>query len=148
MPTFRETPYGAFNFLVSLGDADANEVAAGFTEVSGLDQSVDVIEYRAGNDRTLARRLLPGLARPITVSLKRGVIGDPSLQEWINTVLAGSAERRDVTVQLLDEGRNPVQQWRLRRAMPVKLRGPMLNATANEVAVEELVLMAESLSVE
>ncbi len=148
MPIFRESPYGAFNFLVHLGDSDPSEVAAGFSAVHGLDQEVEVIEYRAGNDKTHARRLLPGLARPITVTLTRGVIGDPSLQQWISAVLSGGADRRNVTVQLLAEDRSVVQEWRLRQALPVKLRGPTLNAAVSAVAVEELVLMAESLSVE
>lgn len=147
MPTFRENPYGAYNFLVSIAGGDSGGAAAGFTEIRGLDQEIEMLEYRAGNDARLAPRLIPGLQRPITVTLSRGVIGDNSLQEWINTTLAGSAERRTVQIDLLAEDRTTVQQWRLRDAVPVRLTGPVLNATTNAIAVESLVLMAESITV-
>lgn len=91
---------------------------------------------------------MPGLAKPVTVTLSRGVIGDSALQEWVTAVAGGTADRRNVTIQLLDEDRTPVQQWRLRNAMPTELRGPMLDAMQNQLAVEQLVIVAESLSVE
>lgn len=148
MPTFRESPHGAYNFLVSIGGSDSSQAAAGFTEIRGLDQEIEMLEYRAGNDRRLSPRLIPGLARPITVTMSRGVIGNSSLQEWINTSLAGTMERRNVQIDLLSEDRSTVQQWRLRNAVPVRLIGPVLNAATNAIAVETLVLMAESMTVE
>lgn len=36
MATLRNNPYGAFNFLVSLGSGDETNVIAGFSDVSGL----------------------------------------------------------------------------------------------------------------
>ena len=48
--------------------------------------------------------------------------------------------------ELLAEDRSSVAQtWRLRNAVPVAIHGPQLQAMGNEVAVERLVLMAESL---
>jgi phage tail-like protein len=147
MPVFRETPYAAYNFLVSIGDADPGTAAAGFTEVSGLDQELEVLQYRAGNDKTSAPRLIPGLPSAITVACTRGVIGDVSLQEWINSALSGSVERKQVTIQLLAEDRNAVQRWELQNAIPVKLLGPTLHASVSAIAVEELVFVAERMQV-
>ena len=47
MPTFRETPYLAFNFLVELGSGQGTEVQAGFSEVSGLNAEVAVADSAA-----------------------------------------------------------------------------------------------------
>jgi len=55
MPTFRDTPYGAFNFVVALGGAqgDGSEgtIIGGFSDVSGLGVDVSYAEYRNGNEK-------------------------------------------------------------------------------------------------
>jgi phage tail-like protein len=146
----RDDPYGGFAFLVSLGgDAgDPGGPAAGFLRVSGLDRRVGLLRYRAGNDRSLAPRLVTGLAEPVQVVFERGVIGSLDLQQWVQTALDGQAERRDLTVDLLAEDLSSVvTSWRLRRALPTSLIGPTLDAMANEVAIEKLTVVAESLTV-
>ena len=149
MPVLRDPPYAAFNFLVNLSDAEPGGAESGFSEVTGLDQSVELLEYRAGNSKSSAPQLLAGLARPVTVTLTRGVIGSELLQQWLNTSLTGIAERRNVTVQLLSEDRAGVaQEWRLTNAIPVAIKGPTLNANTSAIAIEQMVLVAESLSVQ
>lgn len=149
MPTLRDHPYAGFNFLVHLDGLDAGSVQAGFSRVSGLDNRVGLLRYRAGNDRSLAPRLYPGLALTPTVRLERGLIGDLGLYQWLETALDGKAERRDLRIDLLAEDRATIaQSWRLRGALPVALEGPVLDAGANEVAIETLVLVAESLSLD
>ena len=58
--------------------------------------------------------------------------------------------RRNISIQLRDEsGANTVMVWRLRNARPIRYNGPALNAkTGTDVAVEELVLACEDLTVE
>ena len=73
MATLRDRPYACFNFLVDLGDGQTEGPDGGFSEVSGLSQEVEVIEYRNGNARENAPMLLPGLARTGRVTLRRGV---------------------------------------------------------------------------
>lgn len=144
----RDDPYGGFAFLVSMG-GDSSGPAAGFLRVTGLDRRVELLRYRAGNDRSLAPRLIPGLAAPVTVTFERGVIGSLDLQQWIQTALAGQTERRDLSVELLAEDLSTVvTSWRLGRALPQSLAGPGLDAMANEVAIETLTVVAESLTVE
>src|SRR5262245_29532506 len=46
----RDNPYGAFNFLVRLGDGVEDEVVGGFSDVAGLANEVKYVEYRNGND--------------------------------------------------------------------------------------------------
>jgi phage tail-like protein len=49
-------------------------------------------------------------------------------------------------VTLLDELRNPVKVWAFKRGLPVKWTGPSLNATQSQVAVEELEIAHEGLT--
>ena len=53
-----------------------------------------------------------------------------------------------MTITLLDEQRQAVLRWHLRNAWPVKIEGPTLNATGNEVAIETLELAHEGLEIE
>ena len=134
----RDDPYGAFNFVVEI-DGD---VHAGFKEVSGLGLSVDVIEYRNGNDPVT--RKVPGLQRYPNAVLRRGFMGSLGLYAWIDGVRRGDPNaRRDVAIVLLDESRTEVARWLLVRAWPIKYEGPALNASTSEVAIEELVLTCE-----
>jgi phage tail-like protein len=150
MPTFRDNPYGAFNFLVSLGGAqgDGGEgtIIGGFSDVSGLGVEVSYAEYRNGNERFLTARKIPNTHKVDDVTLKRGLVGSADLFEWIKTVRDGTADPRTVTITLLDEARNSVAAWRLRSAQPKKWSGPALSAKGGgEVSMEELHLVAEGI---
>ena len=149
MATFRNDPYAAFNFIVSGDGLDGASVQAGFAEISGLDRGVGLLRYRAGNDKTLRPRLYAGLGTPATVTLKRGVIGDLSLHPWLATSLGGNGEPRNLVIALQSEDRSAIaQSWKLRGALPVRIEGPALDAMANEVAIETLVLAVEAIEVE
>jgi phage tail-like protein len=141
----RHDPYPGFNFLVELG---ATENTAGFSEVHIGAAHIQLIEYREGADRVNSVRKLPGLTRYDNVVLKRGLTGTTALWAWFDQVRDGDAERRDVRITLLDEQRNAVARWLLRRALPVKYEAPALRATGNEVAIETLELAHERLEFE
>ena len=152
MPTFRETPYGAFNFIVSLGGAqgDGGEgtIIGGFSDVSGLGTDVSYSEYRNGNERFNTVRKVPNTHKPDDVTLKRGVVGSDDLWAWLKGVRDGTADPRNVTIFLLDEARNPVVTWSLRNAQPKKWTGPTLAAKGGgDVAMEEISLVHEGLEI-
>ncbi|HEY8877828.1 MAG TPA: phage tail protein [Roseateles sp.] len=149
MVTFRETPYGAFNYLVSFGP-DENSVIAGFSDVSGLGTEVNYSEYRNGNDKLNTARKVPNTYKQEDVTLKRGLIGDTStVFAWIKATREGTIDRRNVVITLLDEARNPVLVFRLLNAQPKKWVGPTLAAKGGgEVAMEELHLVHEGVTVE
>ena len=144
MPIARDDPYARFNFLVEIDGVPR----AGFAEVEGLGAETEVVEYREGADKAGSRRLLPGLTRYPRVVLRRGFAGDASLFQWWRGIRDGAPDRRDVTITLLDEAREPVAQWRLRRAWPAKWEGPALNAKTSEVAIESLELVHEGIELE
>jgi phage tail-like protein len=137
----RIDPFTIGKFLVSI-----DGIAAGsFSEVSGLDVSVDVIDYREGNSKGPFDQKLPGLNHVSNVVLKRGLTSDVSLWTWINTVVSGNIQRRAVQITLLDQADNPVLVWRIRNAWPCKWSGPILNANSSEVAIETLEIAHEGL---
>jgi phage tail-like protein len=153
MATERNNPYGSFNYLVDLGTGDTSSVRAGFQEVSGLNIEVTSADYRNGNEIANHVRKINGIYKVGDITLKRGLMGALDLFQWIDAVRTGDqtqTARRNITIQLRDEqGANTVMTWRLTNARPIKYTGPSLNAkTGTDVAIEELVLSCEDLSVE
>jgi phage tail-like protein len=143
----RDNPYGAFNFLVKLGDSGGeDQIAGGFSDFSGMGNEVKYSEYRNGNDPDNHVRKVANTNTVDDVTLKRGVIGDLRLFEWLKETRMGNFRPQTVTVTLLDERRAPVCQWTLRSAQPKKWVGPTLAGKgAGEVSVEELHLVYEQL---
>jgi len=150
MPTFRENPYGAFNFIVTLGgtqgDGAEGSIIGGFSDASGLGLDVSYSEYRNGNERFNTVRKIPNTHKNDDVTLKRGVVGSDDLFAWVKGVRDGTANPRTVTISLMDEARNTVATWSLRNAQPKKWSGPTLAAKGGgEVAMEELHLVHEGI---
>lgn len=150
MPVQRDNPYGAFNFLVSLGGAqgtgDEGQVVGGFSDVSGLGFEVQYADYRNGNERVNTVRKVQNTFTVEDVTLKRGLVGSVDLFAWLRSVRQGQIDPRPVTITLLDEARRPVSTWKLNRAQPKKYTGPTLAAKGGtEVAMEELTLCHEGI---
>ena len=150
MAVLRERPYAQFNFLVDLGNGVTEGPQAGFQECSGIGMSVDVVEYRNGNDKANEVRKLTGLARYPDVTLRRGVSGSLDLYQWLNDIRNGSVDAlRTVTVQLQNEEHSSVvQEWKLVRARIIKHTSGPFNALCSDVAMEELTLAYERLEME
>ncbi len=150
MAILRDLPYAQFNFLVDLGTGETEGPEAGFQECSGFSITVDVIEYRNGNDKDNSPRKLTGLARVSDVTLKRGIIGSVGLYKWIDQIRNGNQSAlRTVTLQLQNEDHTAiVMTWKLLRARIVKHTTGPLNAKGTDVAMEELTLAYERLELE
>lgn len=150
MAVLRDRPYAQFNFLVDLGTGETDGPHAGFQECSQIGMSVDVIEYRNGNDRENNVRKLTGLARVSDVTLKRGIIGSLDLYHWLDEIRNGdTAAYRTVRIQLQNEDHSEiVLTWKLLRARIVKHVSGPFNAKGTDVAMEELTLAYERLELE
>ena len=121
----------------------------GFTEVSGLDIEIQVIEYREGSSPQYAAMKMPGIPKYTSITLKRGIVaGDNQFFDWVKTIQLNKVERRDLTISLLNENHEPVMVWKVKNAFPVKLEGPRLKASGNEVAIETLEVAHEGLTIE
>ncbi len=149
MAVLRNLPYGNQHFRVDLGDGSQG-VEASFAEVVLPDISIDVIEYRTGEDKESGTHKLPGLAHYDNVVLRRGIIGSLHLYNWINAVRDGDPNaRRNVIISLLSEDLSEVVfTWKLSRAWPAKYSFGDLEAAGEDVAIEELVLAYERLDIE
>ncbi|MGH3824084.1 MAG: phage tail protein [Pseudonocardiaceae bacterium] len=141
----RDNPFGAFNFIVKLGqEGGEDQIVGGFSDVSGLGNEVKYSEYRNGNDMENHVRKVANTNTTDDVTLKRGIIGDLRLFSWLKLTREGTFDPRTVIITMLDEKRTQVCQWTLRRAQPKKWVGPTLAAKGGgEVAMEELQLVAE-----
>jgi phage tail-like protein len=149
MAVLRELPYGQFNFLVDLGTGtDGPE--AGFQECSEIGMSVDVIEYRNGNENQNHVHKLTGLTHANDVTLRRGIIGSLNLYQWIDQIRNGDpGSYRNVVIHLQNEDHTAtVMSWKLFRARIVKHTSGPLNAKGTDVAMEEITLAYERLEIE
>lgn len=136
----RNDPFKNFNFLVEI-DGIAQ---AGFSECTGLRLEVAVIEYREGGEMSSVRKL-PGRSTVGDITLKRGITTSKELQEWLESIRNGVANRKNGVIVLLDDERKPVVRWKFVNAFPRKWEGPNLDAKGNDVAIETLTLCCEGL---
>ncbi len=129
-PVFRNDPYPVDNFEVvvtGISD-DGTSVRGSFSEVSGLETEMSVIEYRNGSENTTVRKL--------------------TFWNWLVKARQGNVQRTQVAIILLDENRNEVMRWEFIRAWPRKWTGPALNAKCNEVAIETLEICHEGMAID
>jgi phage tail-like protein len=136
----RNDPYAAYNFLVEI-----DGLAAGaFAEVTGLGVKVEPIQYREGGDRQSVRQLA-GQTEYSPVTLRYGLTQSHELWDWLMAAVEGEVQRKSASIVLLDDERNPVARWNLFEAWPSEWNAAALNALENEIAIESLTLVYESL---
>lgn len=138
-----EYPLPVFHFTVSWGSE-----SVGFSEVSGLSQEIQAIEYRDGlMPGTTLPMKRPGLKKSGNITLKRGMVKDNNdLFVWLNNNGTPNVERRDITISLLNDEGTPVFVWSIIQAWPVKSEGPGLKASGNDIAIESIELAHEGIS--
>ena len=134
-------PHGKFNSKVEIDGLEAG----GFSEVTGFDASIDVIEYREG-DMTQTPIKIPGLKKYGNITLKQGLVDSMVLYEWMTAGLEGDVERKTLTITLLDIAGSPAASWQIINAWPVKYTAPDFNATSSEVAIESLEIAHEGMT--
>jgi phage tail-like protein len=119
--------------------------AGGFSECTGLEMGMDIEEYKeGGNNATVLR--LPTRMKWTNLRLKRGVALSDNLWLWLYGFVQGSVLRKNGVITLLDEQQNPVKNWSFKRGLPVRWTGPSLNAAQSQVAIEELEIAHEGLT--
>lgn len=135
-------PLPKFHFQVQWGGTKVN-----FTEVTGLEVSADVIEYRDGASPEFHKIKMPGLQKFSNITLKRGKFEkDNDFFVWWSTIQMNKIERRDLIVTLLNETHTPVFTWNIKNAWPVKVNAGDLGADKNEVMIESMELAHEGLT--
>lgn len=155
-------PVPKFFFSVSrLNDDFSSATEIGFTEVSGLEYSLEAIEYRDGSNNTFSMQKLPGLKSFGDVTLSRAKIqnrkdANADFYNWINgtsdfsgdsVASRATAYRKDVVITLRDEEGNAVVTWTLEEAWPMKVTFTDLKSDENAVAIDQMVICYENLTV-
>lgn len=136
-------PMPKFRFEVDFG----TDLGKGsFTEVSGLEMENQIIEYREGDSSLFAPIKMPGLGKVGNVTMKRGVfINDNKFRDWHNEIKMNTIKRRTVIIRLLNENGKVTMEWTLANAWPTKITSTNLESDGNEVAVETLEIVHESI---
>jgi phage tail-like protein len=138
----RKDPFRGFNFRVEI---DGITVGS-FSDVSGLSSDGDVVEYRNGDDVPLSVRKLMGLRKFSNITLKRGYTDNRELWNWRNNIVNGVPDRRNGAIVLMDEEHNDALRWEFEGGWIHKIDGPTLNAKGNDVIIESLEIVIESLT--
>lgn len=141
MPGQRKDPLRNFRFRVEIDGIQQ----AGFTEVTGFDATVDVIDYREGSDPTHVRKL-SGLTKYGNITLKWGITDSLEIYNWHKGVIDGSIQRKNISIILVDETGADKARWNIINAWPVKYGPSEFNAKGNDAAIETLELVHEGMT--
>lgn len=162
-------PMTNMNFVVTAGEKGS----ASFSEISGIEASVDVVEFRQGNSTSLSTVKIPGLVHHGNVTLKYGYVLDAAFRKWVMACVSeqrgkmDAAFRQDVRIELINVAEKGVSAqiteaaaqagetanvWVLKDAWVTKYTGPDFNAQGNgaiamesvELAYEDLILAGEA----
>lgn len=121
-----------------------------FSEVSGLEASMSPKTLKEGG-RNWGEVQLAGPTTFATVVLKRGITDADGLWRLFDRGFRQSyySIRLHCAIQLINpaDPEQAVMVWTLDNVLPIKFKGPDLNATANQVAIEELHLNHEGFAV-
>ncbi|CEE95314.1 conserved hypothetical protein [Xenorhabdus nematophila str. Anatoliense] len=137
-----EYPIPTYRFVVSVGDEKIP-----FNNVSGLDVHYDVIEYKDGTGNYYK---MPGQRQSINITLRKGVFpGDTKLFDWINSIQLNQVEKKDIAISLTNEaGTEILMTWNVANAFPTSYTSPNFDATSNEIAVQEIALTADRVTIQ
>ncbi|KAF9436890.1 hypothetical protein BGZ76_002650, partial [Entomortierella beljakovae] len=113
---------------ITLGDEQFR-----FSSISGLEAGLPVAEYDG-------EFLIPSQDHTVNITLTRVILGvTTKFFDWINSDSLNSVEKKDLTISLTDEsGIGPTVTWTVTGAIPIRKTTPVLDATRNEVMIEEL----------
>jgi phage tail-like protein len=126
-------PYLGFQFRIEIQGV----FEGGFAEVSGMNATTQVEDFREGGVNEFAYKL-PKETTFDNLVLKRGLADTRKLWEWHLDVVRGKIKRTTITVVLQDKQREELHRWSYKDAYPVKWTGPDIKADGNTVAFETL----------
>lgn len=148
-------PLTQMNFLVTVEGVSGT---AAFSEVTGIEASVDVIEFRQGNAHSLSTVKVPGLVKHGNVTLKMGYTLDSAFKTWIQDCVSevrSEMPRQKVSIELIDINSGAPSSavtsvtgprvWVLTNAWVTKYSAPSLNAKTSDIAIESVELSYEEL---
>lgn len=142
-------PLPSYNYRVEIAGQ-----AIGFSEVTGLSIAYETTTYKESPINPSAGPVvmhMPAQATAPSLTLKKGLVRKASvaiLYKWISGIQINQVQKHDIYVRLCDETGAAVISWKVINAFPKKLDAPSFTATSNDVAIESMELMADSIMVE
>jgi phage tail-like protein len=141
-------PFTTFNFAVEINRGESAEplVEAAFSDCDGLEMSIEIKTIREGGSNNRQIRL-NGPAAFGQLTLKRGMTENFDLWRWFEDSVADPRLRASAEVVLLAaDGNTERARFVLSRCVPVKIKVPAFNARDSQIAIEELQVAYETLS--
>jgi len=120
---------------------------AQFKEVAGLSTEVQVIEHKettlSGKDVV---KKLPGQKKFGDITLKVGVTDDKKIFEWHKKVLDGKIDeaRKNGSIVLYDYANAEKARWNFVNAWPSKVSYGSMSTTSNDILLQDVTLVVES----
>jgi phage tail-like protein len=148
MPNSQPHPFTNFNFAVEIKlDGISPKVCdAAFSDCDGLEMTMEVKTIREGGNNARQHRLSGPVAYG-QLTLKRGMTGTFHLWDWFRDVVVNPSRRADAEVVVFaGDGRTVQMSFLLTRCVPLKLKAPALSAASGGIAIEELQLAYETLT--
>jgi phage tail-like protein len=146
--THRFDPYKNMKFRVKW----EGRYVAGVSKVSALKRSTEAVSHREGGDLNNAARQSPSTWKFEPITLERGVTHDPEFEAWANLIYTTDGDaaislrnfRRDITIELLNEQGKIAKAYKVYRCWVSEYQAlPELDANANAIAIEQMVLQNE-----
>lgn len=133
--------------FASQGSVTLPQIAAAFSEVDGLEMSMQQKTIEAGGvNSSQIHRMGPVTFGNLT--FKRGLTSDLELWRWFTLgSTPGSQLTATAMVTMWSADHTPAIQFTVTGCLPTKLRAPALNAREGLVAIEELTVVHETLTI-
>jgi len=141
----REDPLVGFNFMIDVG----GKITGYFTEVSGLGSENEVIEQKVVNEKGVEVVLkIPGRLKWGDITLKRGITSSMDMWDWRQLVVDGKAKdaRMNGSIVMFDRELKETARWNFVNGWPLKISGPSPKSDSNEIGIEELTIVHESIA--
>ena len=145
-------PFTSFNFVVlievkGVTTSGAQVCSAAFAECDGLEMTLEPKTIREGG-RNSGPVHLAGPVSYGQLTLKRGMTSSFDLWNWFEKMATDGQTGYRTSATVVMRGANQSDQavFQLTGCLPIKLKAPALNAKDGIVAVEEIQIAYESLS--
>jgi phage tail-like protein len=141
----RTDPLTGYHFYLEIDGI----TQAVFRECGGLTSESQAIEYKeATKDGMTVIKKVPGVLKWSDISLKRGITDVMELWNWRKQVEDGKVNeaRKNGSIVLYNQENVEVARWNFVSGWPVKMAGPTLNASSDDIAIEEITIAHEGLS--
>jgi phage tail-like protein len=144
-----QRPFNAFNFLVEIRvDGVSDQVCgAAFSECEGLEMSIEPKTIREGGRNNGPVHLM-GHVSYAQLTLRRGMTANFDLWRWFEKVSSRDGGGVRATAEVAMRASDGTEQARflLSGCLPVRLRAASLNAKDGQIAVEEMQIAFENMS--